>query len=192
MRKSAVLPPLLLSAAVITAYALRKPLQAGGFPIDPYYAALFLLPLILVLFKKFSFDDLGFRVGKPLAGAFFVFLLPAVLFLRWSLAGRSLASPTTLPVMLLTGSLAEEFFFRGYLQEALKKIFGGKILPSLVLSNLVFAFVHLVKGYSLPAVAVIGLIGAYFGIAKDEQGGNSLFYSMAAHSLYNLIAAAIR
>ena len=92
------------------------------------------------------------------------------------------------PVMLLIGSFAEEFFFRGYLQEDFKKRFGGNIWLSLVITNLIFASVHLVKGYSLPAVGITGLIGAYFGITKDKQGGNSLFYSMAAHGLYNLIA----
>lgn len=93
--------------------------------------------------------------------------------------------------MVLVGSLAEEFFFRGYLQEDFKKRFGGNIWITLLLSNIIFASVHFVKGYSLAATVMTGIIGAYFGITKDEQGGNSLFYSMAAHGLYNLVAISV-
>ncbi len=181
--------PFLFSIIVVLTYALRQPLQATGLmPFDPYYTILIVLPILLILFKKFSLDALGFRVGKPLAGLFFVFLLPTILFLRWTLMGKSTMPFDTLPVMLLVGAFAEEFFFRGYLQEDFKKRFGGNIWISLVITNLIFASVHLVKGYSLPTAGMTGLIGVYFGITKDKQGGNSLFYSMAAHGLYNLIA----
>lgn len=191
MKQNSVLLPIGLSVLVIAAYGFRQYLQQSGLPIDPYYTVLFALPILLILFKKFSFVDLGFRVGKPLVGIFFVFLLPVVLYFRWSLTGRPIVAPTTFPLMLLIGSFAEEFFFRGYLQEDFKKRFGGNIWIALVLSNILFALVHFVKGYSLAATAMTGLIGVYFGITKDEQGGNSLFYSMVAHGLYNLIAAAV-
>ncbi len=191
MKQSSVLLPLLLSATVVATYAFRRPLQESGFPIDPYYLVLFALPIFLILFKIFSFDDLGVRVGKPLVGVFFIFLLPVILYFRWSLTGRPIAAPSVFPVMLLIGSFAEEFFFRGYLQEDFKKRFGGNIWISLLITNIIFASVHLVKGYSLPAAGVTGLIGAYFGITKDNQGGNSLFYAMAAHGLYNLIAISV-
>lgn len=192
MRQTSVLVPISLSAVVIAAYALRRPLEATGLmPFDPYYLVLFLLPILLILFKKFIFADLGFKVGKPLTGIFFVFLLPVILYFRWSLTGRPVMPFNTLPVMLLIGSFAEEFFFRGYLQEDFKKRFGGNIWISLVITNIIFASVHLVKGYSLASVAMTGLIGAYFGITKDKQGGDSLFYSMAAHGLYNLIAMSV-
>lgn len=105
--------------------------------------------------------------------------------------GRQFTLPVDLPFMLLVGSFAEEFFFRGYLQEDFKKRFGGNIWISLVITNIIFASVHLVKGYSLSAAAITGLIGVYFGTTKDEQGGNSLFYAMAAHGLYNLIATSV-
>lgn len=191
MRQTPVLVPIGLSLLVIAAYAFRKYLQQGGLPIDPYYTALFALPIILILLKKYSFEDLGFRVGKPLMGVFFVFLLPVILYFRWSLMGRPVIAPTAFPFMLLIGSFAEEFFFRGYLQEDFKKRFGGNLWVALALSNILFALVHLVKGYSLAPAAMTGLIGAYFGITKDKQGGNSLFYAMAAHGLYNLIAISV-
>ena len=105
--------------------------------------------------------------------------------------GKPIEIPSVFPFMLLIGSFAEEFFFRGYLQEDFKKRFGGNIWISLLITNLIFASVHLVKGYSLLSAAMTGWIGVYFGFAKDEKGGNSLFYSMAAHGLYNLIAVSV-
>lgn len=192
MKQTSVLIPFLLSGVVIAVYALRGSLQATGLmPFDPYYLALIVLPILLILLKKFSFADLGFRVGKPLMGIFFVFLLPVILYFRWSLMGRLVTVPTAFPFMLLIGSFAEEFFFRGYLQEDFKKRFGGNIWISLVITNIIFASIHLVKGYSLPAAAMTGWIGFYFGITKDKQGGNSLLYSMVAHGLYNLIATSV-
>ncbi len=191
MKFSSIFLPLALSGIVIAAYAFRRPLQENGFPLDPYYTALLVLPLLPILFKKFAVGDLGFRVGKPLTGLFFVFLLPVILFFRWSLMGKPIMLFTTLPILLLLGSLAEEFFFRGYLQEAFKKNFNDNFWVSLIFSNLIFASVHLVKGYSWEAAAITGLIGVYFGVTKDKQGGNSLFYAMAAHGLYNLIASSV-
>ena len=88
------------------------------------------------------------------------------------------------PQALIIASVAEEFFFRGYLQEEFKKSFGTN--TGFFLTNFLFALVHFVKGYSLPATAMTGLIGLYFSVTKDKQGGNSLIYSMSAHSLYNL------
>lgn len=192
MKQISVLVPIILSAIVIGTYALRGPLQATGLmPFDPYYTVLIILPLLLIVLKQFSFVDLGFRVGKPLVGIFFILLLPAILYVRLYLTGRQFTPFSGFPVMLLIGSFAEEFFFRGYLQEDFKKRFGGNIWFSLVASNILFALVHLVKGYSFVSAGMTGLIGAYFGITKDEQGGNSLFYSMAAHGLYNLVATSV-
>lgn len=191
VKQTSILVPISLSGLVIAAYALRKYLQQGGLPIDPYYTVLFVLPILLIILQKFSFADLGFRVGKPLIGIFFIFLLPVILYFRWSFMGKSIVAPSVFPLMLLIGSFAEEFFFRGYLQEDFKKRFGGNIWLSLLITNIIFASVHLVKGYSLAATAMTGWIGVYFGISKDEKGGNSLFYSMAAHGLYNLVAVSV-
>ncbi len=193
MRQTSVLVPIGLSGIVIAAYALRKyffQAQEIYSLIDIYYLTLVALPVLLILFQKFNFTNLGFRVGKPLIGIFFVFLLPTILYFRWSTMGKAIIAPVTFPFMLLVGSFAEEFFFRGYLQEDFKRRFGN-IWVAIVLSNIFFTLVHLVKGYSLTAAAMTGWIGFYFGITKDEQGGNSLFYSMAAHGLYNLIATSV-
>ena len=192
MKKTSIWLPFVLWILVTTAYALRTPIQKTlGFAIDPYQLTLFGLPVLLIILGRFSFSDLGFRVGRPLVGLFFVFLLPTVLFLRWYFMGVKFQFfAEGFPQALIIASIAEEFFFRGYLQEAFKKSFGTN--TSFFLTNFLFALVHFVKGYSLPATTMTGLIGLYFSVAKDKQGGNSLIYSMSAHSLYNLVATSFR
>lgn len=188
MKKSPVWIPIFSGFLVTVAYALRRVIQIPVF--DTYYSALIVIPIILILLKKFSFGELGVRIGKPLTGIFFVLLLPTILFFRWKLMGR----PFHLPDLFLTiavGSVAEEFFFRGYLQEEFKKQFKGNFWLGLLVSNLFFALVHFVKGYSLAATLMTGWIGAYFGIAKDKQGGDSLIYSALAHILFNLVAISV-
>ena len=93
--------------------------------------------------------------------------------------------------LLVIGSIAEEFFFRGYLQSQFEKSFDNTGL-SFFLTNLLFMLVHFVKGYSLLPLSMIGLVGLYFSIARDKSGGDSLVYPAGAHSLYNLVASSIK
>ena len=178
-----MLLPFFLWLVVTLVYAFK--FQLNIILPNSYVVTLFALPIILIIFKKFSFSKLGFRVGKPANGLFFIILLPLILFLRFYFMGSSFRL-TGFPLALILGSIAEEFFFRGYLQEEFKKQFGTG--GSFVITNLLFALVHFVKGYSILGSLSTGLVGLYFSIAKDEkQGGGSLFYSMGAHSLYNIV-----
>lgn len=188
MRKNPIWLPILSGLIVIGAYALRRVIQIPIF--DIYYTTLFAIPIILILLNKFSLGELGVRIGKPLAGIFFVLLLPTILFLRWRFMGRPF-NPPDFFLLIAIGSVAEEFFFRGYLQEEFKKHLNGNIWLALIVSNLFFALVHFVKGYSLLPTLMTGLIGSYFGITKDKQGGDSLIYSALAHILYNFVAISV-
>lgn len=179
-----MLLPFFLWLIVTLVYAFK--FQLNIILPNSYVVTLFALPIILIIFKKFSFSQLGFRVGKPASGLFFMILLPLILFLRFYFMG-SRFSLTEFPGALILGSVAEEFFFRGYLQEEFKKPFGT--IGTFIITNLLFALVHFVKGYSIVGSLSTGLIGLYFSITKDKQGGNSLFYSMGAHSLYNIVVS---
>ncbi|MBI5036869.1 CPBP family intramembrane metalloprotease [Candidatus Micrarchaeota archaeon] len=185
MARTALWLPLFLGAAVSAAYALRK--SVPGLPVDVYLAALLGLPLLLLVSGKVSLNDLGIRLGKPLPGLAFVLFLPAVLFLRFYFSGAPLA--LGFDWYLLLASAAEELFFRGYLQHAFQPL--GKY-QGFAATNLFFALVHAIKGYSLLLVAMIFAVGAYFSYARDEQGSDSIFYPMGAHGLYNLVATATR
>jgi len=179
-----VILPFLLWLIVTLVYAFK--FQLNIVLPNSYVMTLFALPIILIIFKKFSFSKLGFRVGKPVTGLFFMILLPLILFLRFYFMGSSFRL-TGFPLALILGSIAEEFFFRGYLQEEFKKPFGT--IGSFAITNFLFALVHFIKGYSILGLVSTGLIGLYFSITKDRQGGDSLFYSMGAHSLYNIVVS---
>ena len=177
-----VIPPFFLWLVVTLVYVFK--FQLNIILPNSYVVTLFALPIILIILKKFSFTKLGFKIGKPAAGLFFMILLPLILFLRFYFMGSNFRL-TEFPLALILGSIAEEFFFRGYLQEEFKKPFGT--VGSFAMTNFLFTLVHFVKGYSIVGSLSTGLIGLYFSITKDKQGGDSLFYSMGAHSLYNIV-----
>lgn len=189
MRKSAVFIPFVLWGFVVLSYVLRHRINTG--PIDIYYAALFALPILLLIFRRISFTDLGFSIGKPLTGLFFVFLLPIIFFARFYFIGNFPSiTEIYVPIGLVIGSVAEEFFFRGYLQEQLRKFFGTKI--SIAIASFLFMLVHVVKGYSFFPSAIIFLVGSYFGFARSKEGGGSVLYAMGAHVLYNMVVNAMQ
>lgn len=187
MKKNLIWLPFLIGALVIAVYAFRW--RLNSFIPNAYIVSLFLFPILLLVFRRISFSDLGIKIGRPLYGVFFVLLLPAILFLRYYLAGGSFNVPEGISVILI-GSVAEEFFFRGYLQEELRKSFGSNV--GIGIASLFFMAVHIVKGYSIPSSLMILVIGIYFGVARDKRGADSTVYSMGAHSLYNLIVASVK
>ncbi len=158
------------------------------FVPNSYIVFLFSWPVVLILLKQIKVADLGIRKGNVGVGLFFAFLLPLILFLRYFLSGKSFILPPNL-YLLWIGSVGEEFFFRGYLQEDWRKRYGETV--GILLTSFFFALVHLVKGYTLLGTGMTFLVGVYFGVAKSSQGGSSLIYSAIAHSLYNTIVAAV-
>ena len=172
---------------LVTAVVYTFTQSLNFFIPNNYVIALFILPFLAVALKQFSFSSFGFRPGKPLAGLFWMIFLPAVLFVRLYFMGKTFHLDS-FPWYLVFGSLGEEFFYRGYLQEVFKK-FG--LNGSFFITNLLFALIHFIKGYSIFAAFLTGLIGLYFSFTKDKQGGDSLFYSMGAHTLYNIVVTAM-
>ncbi len=186
-----ILLPILLWGVVAAAYAFRRPLEMLLFSIDPYILLLFGIPVVLLLLKKVSFSDIGLKVGKPLYGLPLALFLPAILFLRLFFMGKSFVLTGDL-LFLIIASTAEEVFFRGYLQSQFDKSFNGNIGLSFVLTNLLFASIHLIKGYNILGVLSVGAVGLYFSFVKDKKGGDSIGYSAAAHSLYNIVNLSLR
>ncbi|MBI4015382.1 MAG: CPBP family intramembrane metalloprotease [Candidatus Aenigmarchaeota archaeon] len=183
--------PILLWGVVTAAYAFRRPLEMLLFSIDPYVLLLVCIPVALLLLKKVSFSEIGLKLGKPIYGIPLALFLPAILFIRFFFMGKSFVlTGDILP--LIISSVAEEVFFRGYLQSQFDKSFNGNIGLSFVLTNLLFAFVHLIKGYNILGVLSVGAVGLYFSFVKDKKGGDSLGYSAAAHSLYNIVNISLR
>ena len=187
--KRRLLLGLALGLAVAALYAARRPLQEAGFPLDPYVTALVAIPVVLLALRKISLADMGLAgVGRVGDGLFFVALLPGILYLRLRLMGIPFAL-APFAFSLIIGSLAEEFFFRGYLQKDFEK--SSNATTSFILTNALFTLVHVVKGYSALPSLVIFAIGLYFSFARHEKGGGSLVYPMAAHVLYNIVASSM-
>lgn len=185
VRKSFPWLAIFLGLFISVVYGLRKLNPQLTFL---YFPTLYLLPAALLLLGKIRFSDLGFRFGKPTNGLFIALLLPAILFLRYKFMGLGFQ---LIPGWqgLIYGSVGEELFFRGYLQEQFSRFFSSNI--SIALTNFFFMLVHVVKGYSLLPSLMIFIIGVYFSIGRDKRGGDSTIYSMIAHSLYNLVAVSI-
>lgn len=180
---------LIFGFAITALYVARRSLQEAGLPFDPYVAALIAIPIVLLALRKISLTDMGLAgIGRIGYGLFFVGLLPGILYLRFRFMGIPFElAPFIFPVII--GSLAEEFFFRGYLQGDFEKSSG--VTVSFILTNALFALVHVVKGYSLLPSIMIFAIGIYFSSARHKTGGNSLIYPMAAHVLYNIVVSSM-
>lgn len=186
MRKNLWWLPFLAASFSSAVYAYRVTLNQ--FIPNAYVVFLFGWPVVLILLRQIKVADLGIRRGNVGVGLFFAFLLPLILFLRYFLSGKEFILPSNLYILWI-GSVAEEFFFRGYLQEEWRKRYGET--AAIFLTSFFFALVHLVKGYTLLGTGVTFLLGLYFGVTKSSQGGNSLIYSVAAHSLYNTVVALV-
>jgi len=73
-----------LGFLVSLVYGLRK--------IDPqftalYFPTLYLIPTLLIIFRRVKISEMGFKIGKPIDGLVIAFVLPLVLFLRFRLMG---------------------------------------------------------------------------------------------------------
>jgi len=86
-------------------------------------------------------------------------------------------------IIALASGVAEELLFRGLIQEELNALFGFGV--SLVLTNLIFAYVHIigsVKRY-LPLLFVYLGAGAVFSLVTELT--QNLLPAMIAHALFN-------
>ncbi|MGB9911344.1 MAG: lysostaphin resistance A-like protein [Microgenomates group bacterium] len=173
--------PIFLGFLICLIYGLKKIIPGTG---DLYFWALYLIPLILFLFKKTNLSEMGIRLGNPVNGLIFAFLLPTALFLRYKFMGKVWGLTTDWPILVI-GSVGEEFFFRGYLQGQFEKYLGANL--SILITNFFFMLVHVIKGYYLLPALIIFLIGIYFSYGRHPKGGNSLLGSLIAHPLYNLL-----
>lgn len=186
MKKSLWWLPFLAAILASVVYGYRYLLNQ--FVPNSYIVFLFSWPMILVLLRQIKVADLGIRKGNIGLGLFFAFLLPLILFLRYFLSGQEYILPPNLYILWI-GSVGEELFFRGYLQEDWRKRYPET--AAIFLTSFFFALVHLVKGYTLLGTGMTFLLGLYFGVAKGSQGGNSLLYSAIAHCLYNTVVSAV-
>lgn len=95
---------------------------------------------------------------------------------------------STLVSVLLFAPIAEEFLFRGLLQNFLKKFMQTKY--ALFLSSLIFALIHISQSQgfgNIPLVASLFAFGYFLGFIYERQG--SLFAPISLHMIFNAISA---
>ncbi|MDD2723866.1 MAG: CPBP family intramembrane metalloprotease [Methylovulum sp.] len=86
-------------------------------------------------------------------------------------------------ILAAVAGISEEVLFRGVIQPWIEVSWGGMV--GLLVSNLLFGFVHSVTPlYSILAA----LVGIYLGLAMDFQGERNLLTPIIIHTLYDFLA----
>lgn len=80
----------------------------------------------------------------------------------------------------LIPALCEEIFFRGFIQNSLRKIWGTRI--AIIVTAILFAIAHL-NAWQFPFYLILGI---YFGWCQSFR--NNLLYPIIAHSINNIVA----
>lgn len=94
-------------------------------------------------------------------------------------------------ILVICTGIVEELIFRGIMQSVITSIIGGSI--AIAFTSAVFGVLHL-GHLSLPDVAVVTLIGAYFGVVTARSSsllGATLGHAVTNISLYLVIPMAI-
>ena len=174
------------------------------------FLAFFLLIIVPLFWYKmvnnFGFDQIKLKlkleknkIGRLLAisfittiVAFFCVVAIGTIFIS---LGYDLENASNIPdlelyfslpallIIILLQPIAEEFFFRGFLLEKISSISG--IIPATLATSILFGIAHISYGNVYPAITTIfvGLLFAYVVVKT-----NSLYSSIIAHVLYNLIS----
>jgi uncharacterized protein len=170
LRKSNLLPEAATAAAILAATAIlvrladRRPWKTAGFAAGS-------------IVKDAA---AGLAVGSGI-------ILTAVAFLRLAGCARLLSgfrmSAPPLAVMagaVLFNAVTQEVLVRGYFFQVLRKEAGAA--AALILTSLVFTFLHDLQGAALPAVNLF-LAGILLGIGVLRTG--NLWLSIALHFAWN-------
>ncbi|MEV0195839.1 CPBP family intramembrane glutamic endopeptidase [Nonomuraea sp. NPDC050691] len=189
----------LVAAAV--AFACVAPIALGDLALlYPPVKVLLLLVFPLVVFRVV-------RGGGPKARAIpapVTWLAPLPAVVAWFVLAKvsplavplsqELPDPVTLAVAslitLLTASVLEEIFYRGWLQTRLEALYGR--WPAVMASSLLFAFMHTTHiPAAAPALGVAGIV-AYQGMFGLMQGYlwaryRNIWAIILIHTLVNLV-----
>ena len=160
-----------------------------------YHVLMIVFPLALILFGWENRSSLGLVNGRWKFGVIAsVMVIALSFFLNW-IFYRHFSFPTINHIFFATviwGPIAEELFFRGYLQPKFKPVTGKWL--GLTITALLFGISHLPRIFLREAAPLILLpeafaLGIVFGFIRDKTG--STYYGMVCHMAYNLIVSVI-
>ena len=124
-------------------------------------------------------------IVMPLLGA------PAINSTYHFLTGNSAALPGIVIMVIVSGGLAEEILFRGYLFERLGKLLGrskAAVAATITITTALFALAHYAD-QRLPGVEQATVTGLAFGTTYAWR--RELGLVMVAHAVYDLVAIAL-
>lgn len=139
---------------------------------------LMLLPLIWANVWGGGLQSIGINPDIALKWWLWTMLLAALVFgaclvFILGIGGRG-SRPTNralwleLPFYLFLNPVAEELFFRGWIQPQLGGIISG--VPALVLVSIVFGFHHALAGFTRPFLILATIGGILFGVVTMSSG----------------------
>lgn len=175
------------------------------------YAAFLYAPVLFSWLRGRDFAEYGLFLRAPartaavglgssavLLGVFgggYALLAPHLLILPWGpgFEGTPLDVARFAAGQFLVVALAEEFFYRGYLQERFEhrfgtpwRILGAPLGPGWLLAAALFAAGHLADGFN-PARLLTFFPGLWYGWCRARSG--NVYAGVAAHGLSNLLIA---
>ncbi|MFQ5823254.1 MAG: type II CAAX prenyl endopeptidase Rce1 family protein [bacterium] len=169
------------------------------------------IPTLVILIRGRNFEDYGItlkRWKKSLqeVGILSLIVLPPYVIAFYMIESYFNSATFRLTIsdeflartvfLILFISLPEEYFFRGYLQTELNRVFGKKHRMlgvnfgiGLILSAIIFGLVHALLGGGWPALLTI-FSGLLFGWLREKTGGilaPTLFHGLGNVVYLNLL-----
>lgn len=172
-----------------------------------HYLMLVVLPLLIVLLlrardpqrRRFAWvlSSFGLRRGSLRKGVLWALTIGLLLGLfqlaqrragpeLWDLiqSGKALyLFPLAAAIGLATAGFTEEFFFRGFLQTRLERLFRSPV-PALLAAAVAFGLYHVPYAYLNPNWPTVGDFPSAFGVAMVEGGLGGLILG-GAYVLWN-------
>lgn len=163
------------------------------------YWLIALVPIIFCIKNKYTLNDLGFNknillkqiiIGIVIAFSMSIFftLIPILIFGKENTYSgynyKYIWQYLYQLVYLIVGvALIEEFIFRGYLLNIIKKISKNAIIP-IIITSILFGVFHIFNG-NIVQVIVTSFIGLTLVICKEKIKKCSLLSLIIAHGLYD-------
>lgn len=201
-----------VASTAIFVVGLRELVRLPWAAVQEYQSLIFAvtavyLPLVVLWLRRRPVDFLERTMGAALHGVLVAALTALVIFPPYLLlahgwqklvAGEALAggtllwpSGTLVAAQVLLISFPEEFFFRGYLQTTLDRVFptpwrvfGAKLGPGWLLTAALFALSHTIIYYQWWHFAIF-FPGLLFGYLRARTNG--LVAPTLFHALSNLV-----
>ena len=169
----------IVSAPICSGLTVLLAKLKGSLSLREYFG--FTKPRAKVLLKWLIFiaafilisDTLTHFVGRPIVSPFMVDVYETAVF-----------APLLYVALIVMAPVFEEVLFRGFLFKGIQCSALGPV-GAVVISALGWAMLHI--QYDLHGIVTVFIIGLLLGIARVRT--NSLFVTIAMHSLNNVVAA---